>query len=291
MKKKVVAAIAFLLGACALVYPRASDYLARINGSKIVQEYTKKITQLDSAEKSRIWAGAESYNGLLSSQPLHGFLLESAYADMSDEYRQALNIGGIMGYVDIPKLDIYLPIYHGTGDDALGKGAGHLEGSALPIGGISRHSVITGHSGLVHARMFTDLPALAVGDLFYIHVLGEVMAYEVGKISTIDPGATDELAPFDAMDYCTLMTCTPYGINSHRLLVRGERVAYSPEIKESIQKIPESGVDVTVVWAAFFTATMVMIMITTTITVSAKTKNQFFIINAAIEASPYNDDI
>ena len=288
MKKAVIIITAGLLGAGALAYPSVSDYLTRKNGSEILQDYTIKIARLDSETISRAWAEAERYNETLAKTnlPLHDFLTADTAMDtamamdtvmamdtavaMPEEYNQTLNIGGIMGYVDIPGIDIYLPIYHGTGDYVLNRGAGHLEGSALPIGGSSRHSVITGHSGLVHARMFTDLSALKAGDLFYIHVLGEILAYEVDKISIIEPDITDELAQFEGKDYCTLLTCTPYGINTHRLLVRGERIEFSPEAKAAIQPIPESGSDDTVVRVAIITTSIMLILIAIAAVVSGR---------------------
>ena len=290
MKKTVIIITAVLLGVGALAYPSVSDYLARKNGSEIVQDYTKKISELDEEEKNRIWAEAESYNGSLNDRPLHDFFLEGAVAEVPEEYKRTLNINGIIGYVDIPKLDVYLPIYHGTGDDVLNKGAGHLEGSALPIGGSFRHSVITGHSGLVHAKMFTDLPALAAGDLFYIHVLDEILAYEVDKISVIEPENTDELAPFEGKDYCTLLTCTPYGINTHRLLVRGERVDYIPEVKEAIRQISESKADDTVARVAIVTSLVMLILIAVTIVASNRIKRRHKL-NANQKTLPIKDDL
>jgi len=272
MKKTVIIIIAILLGAGALAYPSASDYLARKNGSEIVQAYTEKVAELDDETKSNVWAEAESYNEILAGWIANDFFYEGAGEAKPDDYGQALNIDGIMGYVDIPKINIYLPIYHGTADNVLNKGAGHLEGSALPIGGASRHSVITGHSGLVRAKMFTDLTALIINDIFYIHVLGETLAYEVNKISVIEPDAIDELAWPDGKDYCTLLTCTPYGVNTHRLLVRGERVEYISEEKESIQRIPESETENPVMRAAIITASVMLILIAITAVLSGRRK-------------------
>ena len=216
-----------------------------------------------------MWEEAERYNETLTGRPTHDPFIDDEDIAMPDEYRQTLNIKGIMGYVDIPGIDVYLPIYHGTADHVLEKGAGHLEGSTLPLGGSFRHSVITGHSGLVHAKMFTDLTELAQGDLFYIHVLGEILAYEVEKITITEPHITDDLMVFDGKDYCTLLTCTPYGINTHRLLVRGERVEYNPEVKDSIRKISDSGADDTVARIAIITAAVMLLLIIAAIAMSA----------------------
>jgi len=275
MKKTVIIIAAVLLGAGALAYPSVSDYLARKNGSEIVQGYTTKLAELDDGTKNRVLAEAERYNENLAGRHTLGFSLEGgADAAMPGEYKSALNINGIMGYVDIPRINVYLPIYHGTGDNVLNRGAGHLEGTALPIGGSSRHSVITGHSGLVHAKMFTDLPSLIAGDMFYIHVLGEILAYEVDKITIIEPQTTDELAQFAGKDYCTLLTCTPYGINTHRLLVRGVRVEYVPEVKEAIRPISESGSDVPVARAAIITTSIMLALITIAAVASSRRKRK-----------------
>ena len=261
MKKAIILVIIILAGVSALVYPSISDYFSRKNGSVLIQEYSVKIAELDDETKSLMWAQAEMYNETLTGKPLHDPFLDNTGAAMPDEYMQTLDINGIMGYVEIPGIDVYLPIYHGTADDVLEKGAGHLEGSTLPLGGGSRHSVITGHSGLVHAKMFTDLASLEQGDMFYIHVLGEVLAYEVAKIMITEPYITDELMVFDGKDYCTLLTCTPYGINSHRLLVRGERVEYRPEVKEAARHITNSDADNTIARVAIITAAIMLLLI------------------------------
>ena len=271
MKKTIIVIAVVLLGAGALAYPGVSDYLSRINGSEIVQDYSKKVSELDEATKGRLRAEAESYNEMLA-----GYIMQeppargAADAALPVRYEPTLNIGGVMGYVEIPKIEVHLPIYHGTGDDVLNKGAGHLEGTALPIGGIGRHSVITGHSGLVHAKMFSDLQDLAAGDLFYIHVLGETLAYEAVDILVVEPDAADELAPFAGKDYCTLLTCTPYGVNTHRFLVRGERVEYIPEVKAAIQQIKESGVDNTVARVAIITTSVMLLFVGMAIAVSGR---------------------
>ena len=274
MKKAVILIIIVLLGVGALAYPSISDYLARKNGSELIQEYTVKLAELDDGTKSRMWAEAEKYNETLTGRPVHDPFIEGTGIAMPEEYRQTLNVDGIMGYVEIPSIDVYLPIYHGTGDNVLNKGAGHLEGSTLPIGGSYRHSVITGHSGLVHAKMFTDLTALTEGDLFYIHVLGETLAYEVDRITITQPHITDELVVFDGKDYCTLLTCTPYGVNTHRLLVRGERVEYNPEIKEAISQTTDSVANNPVVWVAVITAALMFLLIIIAVIVTRKRRRK-----------------
>jgi sortase A len=180
---------------------------------------------------------------------------------MPKDYWEALDIGGIMGYVEIPKISVMLPIYHGTKEENLKKGVGHLEGSTLPIGGASRHSVLTGHTGLTEARLFSDLNGLEIGDLFYIEVLGEKLAYKVDLIKIIEPNNTDDLQRFTENDYVTLLTCTPYGVNSHRLLVRGERVEYNEAEKEAILPSKISTTDQKVIQAALITLAAMAVLV------------------------------
>ena len=272
MKKAVIIIIVILLGTGALAYPTISDYLARKNGSELIQEYAVNIAELDDETKSRMWDEAEKYNETLTGLIVRDPFAEGMGVDMPEAYRQALSVEGIIGYVEIPAIDVFLPIYHGTGDNALNRGAGHLEGSTLPIGGESRHSVITGHSGLVQAKMFTDLTALAEGDLFYIHVLGEILAYEVDTIIISEPQIVDDLMIVDGKDYCTLLTCTPYGVNSHRLLVRGERVAYSLEAKEAIRPATDSKADNPVARVAIITSAIMLFFIIVAVAVTRRKK-------------------
>lgn len=173
---------------------------------------------------------AKKYNAKLT-----GVIREDAFSltdrksgSQDSEYMNLLNVNGIIGYVEIPSIDVYLQIYHTTSQDVLQKGAGHLEGSALPVGGLGTHTVITAHRGLPQAKLFTDLDQLQIGDYFCFHVLGETLAYQVDQIKVVEPTDTEPLNAVPGKDYATLMTCTPYGINSHRLLVRGIRVPSMP---------------------------------------------------------------
>ena len=168
-------------------------------------------------DREALHAAAESYNELLN---LHG--------------------SGLMGYVEIPKIDVNLPIYHGTSEEVLQKGIGHLVGSSLPIGGEGFHSVLTGHSGLAGAKLFSDLDQLVPGDTFFLHILGETLAYEVTEINTVLPYETELLLAVPGEDLCTLVTCTPYGVNSHRLLVRGSRVPYEKAMEEALETPKET---------------------------------------------------
>lgn len=173
------------------------------------------------------------YNENLSGDPVKDpFVRGSGYA-LPENYDDVLNVDGVMGYIEIPKIGVKLPIYHGTSEEVLERGAGHIESTALPIGGAYRHSVISGHRGLPSAELFTRLDEMELGDIFFIHVLGQRLAYEVDQITTIEPTELDSIMPIPDRDLVTLLTCTPYGINSHRLLVRGSRTEYVPEIEDN----------------------------------------------------------
>ena len=240
MKRTIIIIIILLLGLGILSYPAISDYFYEKNSSTTVTNYAESVAGLDKTTRDREWKAAEEYNENLTGDPVHDPFLEGTGMAMPETYTEVLNFSGIMGSVEIPKIGVTLPIYHGTSESALESGAGHLEGSTLPIGGTSRHAVITGHTGLTRARMFTDLVDLEVGDTFYLHVMDEVLAYKVDQIKVIEPNMTDDLKRVAGKDYCTLLTCTPYGVNNMRLLVRGIRVDYSPEAKAAIAPIASS---------------------------------------------------
>ena len=261
MKRIVAIIIIIILGAGALFYPTISNYLTEKNGSKAIDAYKGQIAALDEDTLRIEWEKAETYNENLTGSPVHDPFLEGSGIAMPEEYTLTLNVGGQMAYVEIPKIGVYLPIFHGTSDAVLQKGIGHLEGSTLPIGGLNRHSVITGHTGLVHAKLFTDLTAQNKEDLFFIHVLDKVLAYKIDQIKIIEPEITDDLMCFEEKDYVTLMTCTPYGVNSHRLLVRGERVDYDPAAREQIQKVKASDANTLIIKAAIITATIMLVVI------------------------------
>ncbi len=207
----------FLAGIAILAYPFVSNYINELHSSHVIDQFTEQMENTDDAELDRQRRLAELYNKSLHNT---GEAFEYPY-----DYHEILAFpGGIMGYIDIPVIGVHLPIYHGTDEDVLAKGVGHLPGTAFPIGGAGNHSVLTGHTGLPSAKLFTDLTNLSEGDLFYIHILGEILTYEVDQINIVLPSEVDHLLPTAKEDYCTLVTCTPYGVNSHRLLVRGHRV-------------------------------------------------------------------
>ena len=228
MKKKsgnittILLVVILLAGLSLLLYPSFSDYWNSFHQSRAIASYAEQVAQLDENQYDEIWSAAADYNASLAER-------SNAYI-LSDEqkaaYEQLLNVSGtgIMGYIEIPSIDCSLPIYHGTDEGVLQIAVGHLEWTSLPVGGAGSHCVLSGHRGLPSARLFTDLDKLAVGDVFMLRVLDEVLTYEVDQILIVEPQDTDALQIEPGQDYCTLVTCTPYGINTHRLLVRGHRI-------------------------------------------------------------------
>ena len=225
----VAAAVTFLLALGLTLYPLISNYVNQKYASKIHTDYFAVIELTDAATLQEARQQAVAYNQTL----VPGTVTEQAYSQdalltASVDYENQLNVtgSGIMGYVEIPKISVDLPIYHGTGSDSLDRGVGHLLGSSLPVGGESTHTILTGHSGMASQKMFTDLVQLEMGDIFYLHILDDTLAYQVCGINTVLPYDTSLLGITSGEDLCTLVTCTPYGINTHRLLVCGSRIPY-----------------------------------------------------------------
>ena len=217
----IILILIFLVGLSVMLYPSVSNAVNRKHQSRAVAGYAEEVEQLSDADYQAYFDAADAYNRQLNTTP------NSFYKpDLVSGYAQTLDISGtgIMGYITIPKISVELPIYHGTDEGVLQVAAGHLEGSSLPVGGAGTHAVISAHRGLPSAKLFTNLDELEVGDRFTITVLNRVLTYEVDQISIVLPTEIDQLLPTEGMDYVTLMTCTPYGINTHRLLVRGKRV-------------------------------------------------------------------
>lgn len=221
--------MAFLLALGLTLYPVISNYVNQKYASQIYTAYQEVMEQIDDSALQEAKEQAEIYNHSL----IPGASTEDAYSQegllaASADYDSQLNIAGngIMGYVEIPKISVNLPIYHGTENDSLERGIGHLLGSSLPVGGESTHTILSGHSGMASQKMFTDLEQLTAGDVFYLHVLNETLAYQVVEINTVLPYDTSLLGIAPGEDLCTLVTCTPYGVNTHRLLVRGSRIPY-----------------------------------------------------------------
>ena len=227
MKKKssFVTAIliaALLAGALLLLYPTISDYWNSLHQSRAIASYAEQVADLDDNMYEQLWADARAYNETLGSSTSRFVMTD----EQKKVYDALLNIAGngVMGYIEIPKIKCNLPIYHGTDESVLQIAIGHVQGSSLPVGGAGTHCVLSGHRGLPRAKLFTDIDQLTEGDVFLLWVLDETLTYEVDQIRTVLPDELDDLAIEEGKDYCTLVTCTPYGINSHRLLVRGHRV-------------------------------------------------------------------
>lgn len=238
MKKKVskfFIVIIFLAGLSLLLYPFVANQWNNHRQKQLISSYEDNLTQMTEAgdiDYAKELKKAQAYNDALVPSILpDSFAVADAREEEDSTYMNCLNLtgDGMMGIVEIPKIAIKLPIYHGTSDEVLQQAAGHLEGSSLPIGGKNSHAVISAHRGLPSAALFTDLDKLAEGDHFLIHVLDDTLCYEVDQISVVEPEQTDSLAVEDGEDLVTLLTCTPYGVNTHRLLVRGHRVPYDPE--------------------------------------------------------------
>lgn len=223
--------IIFITGFSIMLYPFVSNMLSAKTYDSVIVSYTKTASNTSDSKNVQLLAQAKSYNSSLSTTTVMDAF---SYPDREEsaDYLNTLNINnnGVMGYISIPKIDVRIPIYHGTSSRVLQKGVGHLEGSSLPIGGSGTHSILSAHRGLPSARLFTDLDQMQKGDQFYIYVLDQTLAYEVDQITVIEPDNTDYLTMNSNEDYITLVTCTPYAVNTHRLLVRGHRVEYKEEV-------------------------------------------------------------
>lgn len=249
MKHKTItillAVILFLLALGMTFYPVISNYVNQKYASEIHTAYEEVIEQTDNTELTKAKELAVSYNhAIVPGTTAEDSYSQEALTAASEDYEHQLNIAGdgIMGYVEIPCINVNLPIYHGTGNDSLERGIGHLLGSSLPVGGESTHSILTGHSGMASQKMFTDLEQMELGDVFYLNVLGETLAYQVVEINTVLPHDTSLLGIEDGKDICTLVTCTPYGVNTHRLLVCGSRIPYEEAeviVEEKADEKPE----------------------------------------------------
>ena len=220
--------LAAACGAVALglmLYPLVGEFLSERYHSDVETTYTAVIADTDDAELTVQREVAQQYNAMLSGAAI----TEGGASAPPLAYVQQLTAGGVMAYVDIPKINVYLPVQHGTDAETLEKSVGHVVGTSLPVGGESTHAVLSAHSGLASSKLFSDIDQLAVGDTFYIHVLGDTLAYQVDNIATVLPTDTSLLQIEDGKDLVTLVTCTPFGVNTHRLLVRGHRIPYTPE--------------------------------------------------------------
>ena len=237
MKKRIIATILiillFLAGLGIVLYPYVSEYVNAKHASRVVVNYDDTVKEITPEDFSQYFEVAEEYNERLRQNP-NPFSEDNR----TEGYETALNVdgSGMMGYLEIPKISVKLPFYHGTSGAVLNEAVGHLEGSSLPVGGEGTHVVLSAHRGLPSAKLFTDLPELGEGYIFILNVLDRKMTYQVDQILTVLPTELDALEVEDGQDYVTLMTCTPYGINTHRLLVRGHRIENLPE--EEVKSIP-----------------------------------------------------
>ncbi len=219
----------FLVGLSLLLYPTVSDYWNSLHQSRTIAQYAEQVANLDNDVYEQLWADADAYNRTLPGMAQRYVLTD----EEREAYKQLLDPSGtgVMGYVEIPEISCSLPIYHGTDEAVLQIAIGHIEGSSLPVGGESTHCVLSGHRGLPSAKLFTDLDKLDTGDTFILRVLDETLTYEVDRILIVEPHELSALEIEEGRDYCTLVTCTPYGVNTHRLLVRGHRVENQEEAK------------------------------------------------------------
>lgn len=218
--------LVFFAGLSLLLYPTVSDYWNSLHQTGVVADYARQVADMNNENYKEIWDAAWNYNKSLLEKPDRYHLSD----EEKEEYESLLSVGDsdVIGYIKIPVIDCTLPIYHGTDEGVLRVGVGHIEGTSLPVGGESTHCVLSGHRGLPSAKLFTDLDELKVGDTFLLYILDETLTYAVDQIRIVEPDDMEELEIQEGKDLCTLVTCTPYGVNSHRLLVRGHRVANEP---------------------------------------------------------------
>lgn len=222
----IILCVVFLIGLSLLLYPVLSNLVNERSQSRAIATYEDGLSTLTKEDYTAFWQAAQEYNANLTAG-----VGSTLTAEQQADYDAVLDPTGtgIMGYVEIPYIRVSLPIYHGVSEQVLQIGAGHLPGSSLPVGGEGTHCVLSGHRGLPSARLFTDLDQVGVGDCFLLHIMDETLAYQVDQIRIVEPAEVKDLAIVPGEDYCTLVTCTPYGVNTHRLLVRGHRVAYTAE--------------------------------------------------------------
>lgn len=241
--KDIIRLLVLVVAFAVLLYPTVSSYVNEKNGSKVVSNYDAESVHLSNAEKEKILADAHAYNKEMLSNIDLIDPFSQGETSIDERYESLLNMdgSGMMGYIRIPKIKVEIPIYHGTSESVLQAGVGHFWGTSLPVGGESTHTVLTGHRGLPAKTLFTNMDMLVKGDVFYIKVLDETLAYQVDQILTVLPEETEALSIVPGQDYATLVTCTPYAINTHRLLVRGHRIPYEEAVK--IEKNTSTGIE------------------------------------------------
>ena len=259
-----------LIGLSLLRYPTFSEYWNSFHQSRAIVNYTESVTQLDDASYDQVWADARAYNEALKEKSVRFYMDEEELA----WYESLLNVGGngIMGYIEIPRINCTLPIYHGTSEAVLQVAIGHIEGSSLPTGGAGTHCVVSGHRGLPSAKLFTNLDQMAEGDRFMLHVLDEVLTYEVDQILIVLPEEVEALEIDPEADFCTLVTCTPYGINTHRMLVRGHRVETVEE--KAPVRVTADAVMIERQWVAPFVAAPIALILLIALGISTARKKR-----------------
>ena len=276
MKKKyistIIIAVIFLTGLGFLLYPTVSNLWNQAHQSRAIATYSKQVEKLDDSENKKMLKAARKYNKSLLKKSDHWKLSKKD----KKKYESLLDVSGtgIMGYIEVPKIDCSLPIYHGTDEGALQIAIGHLEGSSLPVGGKSTHCVLSGHRGLPSARLFTDLDQMEKGDIFILNILGRKLAYEVDQIKVVLPEKMSDLEIQEGKDLCTLVTCTPYGINTHRLLVRGHRVKYVETKVQEQKKVSKPKTDTRSVIAGAVAGAVVLFIIIFAVRRRRKHRNQ-----------------
>ena len=276
MKKKhistIIIALIFLAGLGFLLYPTVSNLWNRAHQSRAIATYTKQVEKLDDSQNKEMLKAARKYNKSLLKKSDHWKLSKKD----KKKYESLLDVSGtgIMGYIEVPKIDCSLPIYHGTDEGALQIAIGHLEGSSLPVGGKSTHCVLSGHRGLPSARLFTDLDQMEEGDIFILNILGRKLAYEVDQIKVVLPEEMSDLEIEEGKDLCTLVTCTPYGINPHRLLVRGHRTKYvEKKVEEEQKKVQTKKTDIRLMIAGG-TGVLILLIIIIVIVIKRRRKRR-----------------
>ena len=256
-----------LIGLGIILYPIISNQINEKRYQNVIKTYQYTVTKKTTGENEKLLTEAREYNRTLSFGRIVD-VFQNPNQTSSTEYLSILNVNnnGMMGYISIPKIDVRIPIYHGTSSDILQKGVGHLEGSSLPIGGESTHAILSAHRGLPSSRLFTDLDQLKEGDIFYIYILDEVLAYKVNQILITEPSETEALEIVNGKDYVTLVTCTPYAVNTHRLLVRGKRIEYDKQIeKQTVQNKSLSTADIILYISLIISIILIIIVIVTII--------------------------
>ena len=279
MKKKwmsrlmtLLIVVVFVAGLSFLLYPTASNLWNQAHQSRAIATYTEQVEKLDDSSNKEMLKVARKYNKELLKKADHWKLSKKD----KKKYESLLDVSGtgIMGYIEIPKIDCSLPVYHGTDEGALQIAIGHLEGSSLPVGGKSSHCVLSGHRGLPSARLFTDLDQMEEGDTFILNILGHKLAYEVDQIKVVLPEEMSDLEIQEGKDLCTLVTCTPYGINTHRLLVRGHRVKYVETKVQEQKEVSKSKTDIRPVIAGAVAGIVVLFIIIFAVRRRRKHRNQ-----------------